>query len=294
MVPRSHLPGRVLSVAIVFLGMMAALCAAPGVARAVVFNQSGNVVQITTVNELAAWNFNVYWSDTTETPIPSTRLLNGWSVPVGQTAYSVTLPELHRRYRFDVSSVRPTVSGVATTVPSWSSQSTSGVYSGGLTLNGVGLASWTFDDAAQSSFGYWLFPSMTLKSGDVVTVSVDDYNGVAKWSAAKSVSVSGVTVPTNFSAWRSSGLSIQGVGQSSIVDSGEGTFENPQWTGFSVVTTPSVVPSVSVVPTISVVTSGVADVRVVSSPNTDSVLYVLAWTVSFGLFFVGGLRAVHS
>lgn len=268
-----------------------ALCF-PVAAFGVVFNQSGSTVQITTVNDSAPWSFDVHWTDTTETPVPRTdgKKLGDWSVTAGQTAYSIVLPDAHRRYRFDVTSVKPSQQ-TTDTVPA-----PAGSFHGGA---GWGpLAEWRHIRGVQVLHSGSVDPLAPSSDPGAFSVQVGDTLGL--YTVSGLVANSAVTFASagdfksstlratlnNYGDEETDDFWFQWVGAYQLVrgvpaldDSGSGTFENPTWVGFSVEPTPSTDPTFSVDPTPSVDPSASAPTTVVAGipEGAWSAIGVFTW-----------------
>lgn len=251
------------------------LAAAP--ALAVTFSQSGDVVQITTTNDVTSWRFDVYHTNTTETPIPTTKKYGDWVVPAGQTAFSLVLPPDYRRYRFDVVSVMPTGSASIYTLPmsgqKWQENAV-GYHNLVQYRGGVAVGNW--------SWGH----KPTVIAGDVLQYHYDYQMGVAVVvpTSGTVTALPSVTrlydedEPHIWSAGEVSGaFTIAGAGSARLDDSGSGTFDNPSWVGYHTTEpTPTIEVTVTIEPTGSIGPTGSVETSVTLSGDDAERLELIA------------------
>lgn len=256
----------------VMLCAILALAFGAAPAAAVTFTQSGDTVQIDTINDGASWTISAHTSETTESPIPlnTSNFLNDWTVPAGQTSYSIVLSPDHRRYRFDVTSIKPSQQATDTmAMPSW------GYHNGSMPLNEPRVLelvrSGSVVESATITSGVPVIPAAgwACQSGDVLRLRA----GVNVF-AASAISITRAGVLKRGTLWLNevnqgdeysddywyswSGAPIVVYGAAAVDDSGTGTFENPNWTGFSTTSTPN--PTATVDPSGTVVASGTVNV----------------------------------
>jgi PKD repeat protein len=243
-----------------------------GSAHGVTFNQSGPTVQVNTVNDIAHWHVDVYFSNTTESPIPTANFYNDYAVSTGTVSYSVTMPNEHRRYRFIVDSVRPETT-IETTGCS--------VTAGGFGRSGSNDAVWRVVRGA-GTVAQWgsggTTTEITIQAGDVLrainTASPQLYEDYAfteagTLPAGQSLAVFQETAGQDWdeeleqwvtwSAYEWSAFTLDVLaGDPEVDDSGEGTFENPDWYGFDAPTAAFSVDTTNGVTPLAVMFDGLA------------------------------------
>ena len=231
---------------VVLAALVAVVCLVhAGPVSALEFNQSGDVVQITTVNDAAAWHYDVYYTDSTDTPVPQDagKMAGDWDVTAGQVSSSLVLPPAHRRYRFDVNSIHPEVaSGCSTVTVVGDSGEADGdrrpyetyeIKRGGTVL-------WQWVGGQKPALP-------VVVAGDVVCLrnmglvigtfatggQVTAFNGVPYL-----VAVHDEELDTTSLSWP--GFTVLYGGQTipAVDDSGSGTFDNPSWVGYETSPTP--------------------------------------------------------
>lgn len=271
---------------------------------AATFNQSGSTVQITTINSQTSWDVGIHYSDTTESPIPtsSEKLWNNITVPAGQTDFSFVMPDLHRRYRFDVTSIKPSQQA-SQSVPanSWSYHQGAGRPSGArweLARGASVITSGAIADLATGTFSL----GVPCQSGDVLRVKF----GVSVIAgSALSIPVAGTLERGSlrlleinqgdeytddfYYSW--SGAAYVVYGATAVDDSGTGTFENPTWVGFAPTSTPEPTstpdPTSTPNPSATVDATAIVDAVNKQADYTKAIAFMNLLGTGVGAFFLG-------
>lgn len=288
---------RSLPLCMALIAVTVALGAGASVAEAATFNQSGNTVRVSTVQTAAAWTVAVNYSDTTQTAVPSgdEALLRTYTVPAGQTEVSIVLPREHRRYRFDVQSVRPATSHRVM----WSY---AGSFSGEDVLGerpqwrvmrgGVRVMRGYFGGGEPNGFLWTVGMSGGVLAGDLVQVGSElDPFTFTQIGAAFTMPDDGqlggnadmrLTVSPETGYWTATcGRSVWlDVTVPQLDDGGIGVFENPTYANF-IVDTGSVPPTITIETSSSGVATGsisVGSLGGLDTPGIDALLALLGFT----------------